>query len=290
MKDMIETWPNFFIVGAPRCGTTTLYAFLNKTKGVYMSPHKEPHYFTKSVETSNLYQPIQDKKKYLALFEKGKDNKAIGEASTSYLWDPKAPMLIHDIVPKAKIIIMLRNPIERAYSYYLWRISNGKTYSFREAIDESLESKNDFYKGLIINGGKYYEQVQRYLNIFGSNQVKVLKFEEFIKNTKKTVMDVLKFLEIDAEPPESVELVHNTLTVPKGKLSTILLQNRKIKKIGKKILPNNLVEYLAKTVLGKKIAKPKMQQKDRIFLGNLYFEDVEKLQELLKRDFEWKLD
>jgi len=177
---------------------------------------------------------------------------AAEEASTSYLWDPKSPALIHEVVPKAKIIIILRNPIERAYSYYLWRISNGKTYSFREAIDEALKSKNDFYKGLIINGGWYSEQIQRYLNIFGSIQVKILIFEEFIKNTKKTVKEVLKFLEVNEEPPESIELVHNTLTVPKGKLSTLLLQNKTLRKIGEKILPNNLGEHVAKTVLGKK--------------------------------------
>ncbi len=286
----METWPNFFIVGAPRAGTTTLYEFLSNTEDVYMSPHKEPHYFTRSVVSSDLYQAIQDKGKYLDLFKKVKDEKAIGEGSTSYLWDPKAPILIHELLPNAKIIISLRNPIERAYSVYLWRISNGKTYSFSESIKESLESKNDFYKGLIINGGWYFEQVQRYLKIFGSNQVKIIIFEEFIKDPKKTVLEVLELLGINSKPPESVELVHNTLTVPKGKLSSVLLQNKIIKKIGQEVLPTSLAEYVSKRVLGKKISKPSLKQEDRVLLANLYHEDVESLKKLLKRDFPWRLD
>jgi len=286
----MERWPNFFIVGAPRAGTTTLSEILSKTEGVYMSPHKEPHYFTRSVASSDLYQAIQDKNKYLALFKNVKDEKAIGEASTSYLWDPKAPELIHKEVPKAKILIILRNPIERAYSYYLWRISNGKTYSFSEAIKEALESKNDFYKGLIINGGWYFEQVQKYLKIFGSNQVEIIVFEEFIKNTQKTVKEVLRFLEVNSSPPEDVELVHNTLTAPRGKFSTVLLQNKVMKKIGEKVLPMYLGEYISKKILGKKIVKPKMMQEDRIFLTDLYSEDVKKLKILLKMDFSWNLD
>ncbi len=286
----METWPNFFIVGAPRAGTTTLYEFLSKTEGVYMSQHKEPHYFTRSVASSDLYQAIQDKKKYLDLFKKVKDEKAVGEGSTSYLWDPKAPVLIHELIHDAKIIIILRNPIERAYSVYLWRISNGKNYTFHEAIKESLESKDDFYKGLIINGGWYFEQVQRYLKIFGSDQVKIVIFEEFIKNPKKTVMEILEFFGVKTKPPESVELVHNTLTVPKGKLSAVLLQNKMIKKIGQDVLPTSLGEYVSKKILGKKISKPRMKHQDRVLLGDIYREDVESLKKLLKRDLPWKLN
>jgi len=283
----MDKWPNFFIVGTPRAGTTTLHELLNKTERVYMSPHKEPHYFTKSIAISDLYKPVRDKKKYLQLFQKARNEKAIGESSTSYLWDAKAPSLIHEVVPDAKIIIILRNPVERAYSYYLWRISNGKTYSFSEAISEALESKDDFFKGLIINGGWYFDQVLRYQNIFGKNRIMILIFEEFIKDPKKTVKEVLNFLGVNSEPPDSVELVHNTPTIPRGKLSTLLLQNNLIKKMGEQMLPTSVGEYVAKRILGKKISKPKMEEKDRVFLKNLYHEDMKKLKELLNRDLPW---
>lgn len=75
----MEKWPNFFIVGAPRCGTTSLYEYLKQTPGIYMSTVKEPHYFSQSIDPALLYRtPIRDKKKYLALFQKATNEKAIG--------------------------------------------------------------------------------------------------------------------------------------------------------------------------------------------------------------------
>ena len=110
----METWPNFFIVGAPKSGTTSLYEYLKQIPQVYMSPVKEPHYFSKSIVPDNHFlKPIRDKKKYLNLFEGAKNEIAIGEASPTYLADPEAPKLIHELVPNAHIIIILRDPIER---------------------------------------------------------------------------------------------------------------------------------------------------------------------------------
>ncbi|MCH6588336.1 MAG: sulfotransferase, partial [Proteobacteria bacterium] len=91
--------PDFFIVGAPRCGTTAMYHYLEAHPEIFMSEEKEPHYFS-SIETSSIHpRVIRDKKKYLALFKKANNAKAIGEASTSYLWDPESAKLIHNTVP-----------------------------------------------------------------------------------------------------------------------------------------------------------------------------------------------
>jgi len=122
---MLEKWPNFFIVGVPRAATTSLDDLLKRSEGVFMPSHKEPHYFS-SIESSILYPPpIRDKKKYLALFKKAPEGALIGESSTSYSWDPTSAKSIHQIVPEAKIIISLRDPVERAYSHYLLRIGGG---------------------------------------------------------------------------------------------------------------------------------------------------------------------
>ena len=119
-------WPNFFIVGAPRSGTTSLYEYLKEVPEVFMSPVKEPNFFNLSVENDLfLSKPIREKKKYLDLFKNVKDEKAIGEASPTYLWDPKTPKLIHEIIPDAKIIISLRDPVERTFSHYLMYFRNG---------------------------------------------------------------------------------------------------------------------------------------------------------------------
>ena len=117
----MEKWPNLFIVGAPKAGTTSLHEYFEKKiPGIFMSDVKEPYYFCKTLIPIDHYiTPIRDKKKYLELFEKSKTEKIIGESSVWYLSDPDASSLIYQKVPNAKIIIMLRDPVERAFSHYL---------------------------------------------------------------------------------------------------------------------------------------------------------------------------
>jgi len=284
----LERWPNLFIVGAPRAGTTSIYDYLNRTEGVFMSQKKEPHYFSQSIPHSMVPHAIRDKKKYLALFKKAKIEKVIGEASSSYLWDPLAPQLIHKQIPEAKIIIILRDPIYRSYSNYYWRIGSGRKFSsFSEAIQMSLEAKNDFFKGVIIHGSWYYEQVKRYLETFGPNQVKILIFEEFSKEPKKIIKEILEFIGVKSDVPEELDLPHNVLAEPRGMIARTILQSKKIKKIGKVVLSERNQQIMVRKVLGKKTTKAEMLQGDKTFLENLFRDDVQKLQKLLKIKFPW---
>jgi len=285
----MQTWPNFFIVGAPRAGTTSIFEFLKQTKGVFMPSRKELHYFSNIKREYLSPPPIRDKKKYLALFDKAKDYVAIGEASPSYLWDPESPKLIHETIPNAKIIIILRDPVERAYSQFLLRVSGGKTYSFSEAIKLAIDSPENYYNSLIIDGGWYYEQVKRYLDTFGTSNVKVIIFEEFVKNTTKIIMEILELLEVDSQPPKSVELIHNYLTIPRGKIARSILNNKMIRKIGRELLSETTNEIMVKKILGTKIVKSKMTNQDRKFLEKLYLDDVKKLEKILGRKSLWPL-
>ena len=116
----MEKWPNLFIVGAMKSGTTSLYEYLNVIPRIYMSPIKEPKYFhMKGYGKEVNVKRISDKKNYLNLFEKVNTEKIIGEASPDYLFDPNSPRLIHKKVPNANIIICLRDPVERTFSHYL---------------------------------------------------------------------------------------------------------------------------------------------------------------------------
>ena len=146
-----------------------------------MSPIKEPNYFCVSVNPNiKLSQMFRDKKKYLNLFKNVKDEIAIGEASVPYLWDPKAPLLIHEAVPDARIIMILRDPVERALSHYLLLAGLGsENLSFSDAIRKAIKAKPD-YSGRIIETGLYFEQVKRYEKIFGLDQIKIIIFEEFV--------------------------------------------------------------------------------------------------------------
>ena len=110
----MEKWPNFFIVGAPKCGTTSLYEYLKKIPGIYMSPTKEPYYFCQTLIPENHYiEPIRDKEKYLKLFAGVKDEKIIGEGSIWYLSDPNSADLIHQKIPDARINIAINSASQK---------------------------------------------------------------------------------------------------------------------------------------------------------------------------------
>src|SRR5437667_3118215 len=167
-------WPNFFIVGAQNSGTTSLYGYLKQHPDVFMPALKEPHYFaqiTPSHEQRYLRTIVRDEAAYLRLFLKAKGYPAIGEASPSYLWDANAPHRIRKAVPHAKIIILLRDPVERAYSHYLMDVREGRQdLPFLQALerDWNRSKKGWSVSQLYVELGLYAEQVRRYLEVFGS--------------------------------------------------------------------------------------------------------------------------
>jgi hypothetical protein len=282
------TWPNFFIVGATRSGTTSFYEYLQQTSGIFMSAIKEPSFFAPSI---NRRQPIQNKENYLELFSKAKSDQPIGEASTRYLIDPKSAELIKNTIPNAKIIILLRNPIDRAFSSYLYYLRRENWESFDIILDKSIKStlNSDYLLHLIVHGGLYYEQVKRYIDIFGYNSVKILFYEEFIANIEKSFKEVLEFLEIDSEIPEIIYTVFNEYKKPKDKISKFILSlDDFIWKLGlKAMIPvfperKNLEQKFLSTS-----KKPKISESDQLRLRNFYKEDVTKLQKLLKQDTPW---
>lgn len=284
-----KMWPNFFIVGAMRAGTTSLYEYLKKSKFVYLPSIKEPNYFTSFVDPKLLLtKPIRDEKKYLELFKNVKNEKAIGDSSPTYLWDPKSAEMIYKKIPNAKIIIILRNPIERAFSHYLMLFGRGMTkLSFEQVIIESKDIADDDFSGRVINGGFYSKQIKRYLDIFPKNQIKIIIFEEFANNTKKAVQDILDFLEVEDSPPESVNTIYNQYTEPRGGISSSIMRSNKIKKFGKKILPTSLGQSMMNDVLGKKVEKPKLSDKLSKILENIYREEIIEIEKILDIDTQW---
>ena len=193
----MEKWPNLFIVGASKSATGTLYVHLSKVPGICMSTIKEPNYFSVKIHPGDGELVIRDKKQYLSLFNIDKDDKIIGEASPEYLGDSEAPNLIYQVSPNAKIIIILRDPVERAYSHYFTFVRQGRIKnSFHDEVQLALENKKKGIKSNfgMLESGLYCEQVKRYLDKFGLKQVKVLIFDEFIKNQKATLEEVLEFL------------------------------------------------------------------------------------------------
>ena len=283
----LKQWPNFFIVGAPRSGTTSLYAYLNQIPGIYMSPVKEPEFFSPNRSTNNGLIPIVNKSDYLTLFKNVKDELVIGEASTCYLEDPDSPKLIHNEVTDALIIILLRDPIERAYSHYLiQRRNNLEKKSFHESIKNILKKYDPLTSNHYLHAGLYSEQILRYINSFGEKNVKIIIFEDFVQNERNTVKDILSFLGVNFEPNFDSDVQH-VFNLPKEKFANKILHSKTIRKIAGKIIPTASRQLLKEKLL-LQTEKPLMTEEDRKILRNFFDEDVKKLKNILGQDLPWK--
>jgi len=284
----MQRWPNFFIVGAPKAGTTSLHEYLNKVPEIFMSKIKEPYYFAPIMMPDNFtYKPIRDTKKYLTLFEKAKLEKIIGESSTLYLYDPEAPKLIHEKNPNARILISLRDPIDRLFSHYLLVRNEGfAKKSFYEQITDELDHKIDICKPhMRLEAGTHSICVKRYLDTFGEKQVKIIIFEEWIKNPKKAVEGILKFLDIDAVLDHFRADDHNPHIINRWEFVPRFLRNPLVTRI-REIVPTTLKQQIRKSLV-KKMKKPTMDEKEREFLKKFYKDDVKKLEEILGRNLPW---
>jgi len=182
----------------------------------------------------------------------------------------------------------LRDPVERAYSNYLMDVRRGYTKkSFSQEIENTL-SNEILPAEKLLTRGLYYNPVQKYVDIFGKNQVKIIIFEEFIKNPKTIIEEILKFLGYSKSLVEFTNEVHNPFTVVRGSISGYFFQNPTIRKLSQKIVPSSPRKMLKEKVLLKQQAKPNMNEEVKKKLVNFYHNDVEKLKTLLGRDLPWK--
>lgn len=196
--------PNFLIVGAAKCGTTSLFEYLRRHPDVYMPASKELSYFAGKNE--NQMGTFHD---YLQFFSNARNESRIGEASGAYLYSRSAPRKIASLLgDKTKIVILLRNPTEMAYSLWSQNRKDGNEYlSFGEALDAENTRINDslfanqikiwLYQFAYTDRAKYAPQVERYLKTFGKKNVRIYIFETFFNKIEASMQDVYEFLEID---------------------------------------------------------------------------------------------
>lgn len=197
--------PNFFIVGAPKCGTTSMYHYLMMHPDIFMPPiDKEPKFFGSDLPFQKNW--FQNKiSNYIKIFSEAKKEKMIGEASTTYFFSQNAAKEIKEFEPNAKIIIMLRNPVDMMCSLYSQLVFMGleEETSFTEALKkEPVRKKKSLQEKiqkvlLYKNIASYYKHVKRFYQLFGNKNIHIIKFEDFVKNTPVVYRKTLEFLEVD---------------------------------------------------------------------------------------------
>jgi len=198
--------PDFFLVGAPRSGTTSMYTYLKQHPEIYLSVLKEPHFF--STDLSRPPQAVADESLYRGLFAGAEDEKRLGEGSVWYLESRDAPHAIRGFSPSARILVMLRNPVDMMASLHALytRTGNEEILDFEEALGaqeerargERIPAGAYFPEGLIYTrAATFAEKLGRYFEVFGRDRVHVVVFDDFASEPLRVYRETLEFLEVD---------------------------------------------------------------------------------------------
>lgn len=222
------TLPNFLVIGAARSGTTSLYDHLRQHPRIFMSPVKEPRFFAYEGETPDFRGPgdaarmpkFTTLEAYEALFAGVSDETAIGEASVIYLYSPKAADRIRRRIPDAKLIAILRNPVDRAYSHFWAQVTvrgQEPLTDFAEALRAEPARVRDHWhpRWHYKQRGFYHAQLKRYFDTFDRGQIHVVLNEEFDSAPLRVMQDLYRFVGVDPTfEPDVSDRRHVVPTLP----------------------------------------------------------------------------
>ena len=248
--------PNFLIIGAARSGTTTLYSHLQGHPDVYLPAKKrpEPHFFLKNSEFVRGLSYYDER-----YFSHWAGQRAIGEASTSYIFGPEVPKRVRACLPAVRLIAMLRNPIERAFSNYWHTVKGGlETLCFAEAVALESTRKSELAGTALgeispfayIERGFYASQLRRWFEEFDREQIKIVIFDDFIASPAATLAEVARFLDIAPErlPNRGVEAENKSvpaeMTIPSELRRTLINTFRDDVTALSDLLGRNLAHWL----------------------------------------------
>jgi len=287
--------PNLFIVGAAKSGTTSLHNYLNQHPDIFMCNPKEPHYLiNKEIGVDRIPVGVTEKSEYENLFNEGEDKKYRGESSVMYLMYPEIviPKIKKEYDENTKVIIMLRNPVERAYSGF----HHVKRYNIKENIqdftkawevsEERYFNQKDMtpasrYQEL----GLYYKQVKSYLNEFKDN-LHIIIYDDYKFDFKSEMKKVFEFLEVG-----NIEIDSDKRHMVGGWqwedewLKKLMMKKNLLKSTVKMLIPfKGLRKYIRKKIQkNNTVEVQQMIEKERIMMKEFYRTDVQKLSGLLNR-------
>ena len=293
--------PNFLFIGTGKAGSTSLYYYLNEHPDVYMSPVKETNFFSyeggrpdfcgpgdrSSISHKTTITTIQD---YKANFDGAQQESAVGEVSPSYLYLPKAPQRIKHYLPNVKMIVILRNPADRAYSNFQHKVRDNvePNPDFSQVIYEEKTRIADGWSPSwhFVQNGFYATQLKRYFDLFDINQLKIYLFEDWLSDQLGVYKDILQFIGVDDTFVPNLNTRYNISGKPKSKaLDNMLTRPNLVKKALKPILPGAFRSKMAAKLLRSNLKRlPKLSPSLRAELINIYRDDILQLQDLIDRN------
>lgn len=308
---------NLFIVGAAKAGTTALFKNLGNHPDFYCCPIKEPHFFSDDIQIDRFRKEfadrvdlniqhylkknplekvhqayIRDIQEYQELFREAKPGQILTEASVSYLWSKVAARNIFNYNPDAKIIILLRNPVERAFSHYVMDLRIGYTQlSFSEVLKKDTQSHASYWgnSSLYVELGLYSRQVMRYREVFPETQLLIVKYEDFLSKPKDTAQQIGLFLGLEEDLSElELGIRHNESKPPFTSMVRKVINHKAIKTIRRQRKLHSLLKPLSHLLRSSKA--PVIISKEEYKYASQFFEqDIEELEKILNINLNsWK--
>ncbi len=305
--------PNFFVVGAVKAGTTALHLFLDQHPQIFMSPVKETNFFSQpDMDATHFNRDyrhdvninlekflsgpmnrvihianVERWEDYRRLFRDASPFKAIGEASNSYLLCPSAAGRIAEHCPDARILMMLRNPIERVWSQFLMNQRLGKILAEDLIAEFEADSTKEFQGWGVSHNyrelGMYAAQLERFYAHFPKERVMVLLYDDYRKQPEQTVRGIFRFLGVDPDVELDLDQRPNEAALPRFKqLNYLLFQSGLVNRV-KQWVPDSW-KGAAKQAMFSNKDLPRMAEKERDYMREIYRSDIARLGSLLQRD------
>lgn len=284
---MAGPWPNLVIAGVPKAGTTSLHRYLDQHPEIFMCPVKESTFFSHTWdEVADDPEALDEaKREFLELFEAGRDHPVRGDTTPGYMQHPKAADRIRETTPEARILFVLRDPVERAHSWWLMARRRGwDVPDFPTLVEEEIAAGEP--RGGFLPAGRYGTHLERWLDRFDRDQVKVMLFADLGGDTLAFLEEVAAFVGVDPDAMARVdhETVHNPYREPRNRVAKWLRTSETVARLARATLPESWRIKIGDEILVTKPDKPGIDPEARDRLVEVYAPEVERTEELLGRD------
>lgn len=295
------TKPNFLIVGAARSGTTSLYHYLSQHPDIFLSPIKETNYFALEGQTLMFRGPGDQKAigassvtswaDYLQQFRSADGERAIGEASPSYMYYAyrTVPRILARI-GTPKVIAILRNPVDRAFSNFSLLVRDGREplRSFEEALKAEQERLNDGWEHVwaYFGLGLYGSQLEPFVHTFGRERLLILSYEDLLSDPVAMLQTTFRFLGVDPDFKPTVDVRHNAGGLPRRWwVHRITVGNANVKAVARRIVPRSVRRTAWRTLVAWNSQRTSIAPSTRHRLAAAYKDEIIKVGKLTGYDF-----
>jgi hypothetical protein len=292
--------PNFLMIGAAKSGTSSLYAYLRQHPQVFLSEVRECEFFALQDQTPHFAGPgdqvayrryITTLDRYQALFTDAADRPAVGECSDLYLYSAAAAQRIRESIPDVKLIVMLRNPVDRAYSHYRQFVRDGREPlgTFEEALNaEETRVADGWHPHWYLKArGLYSRQITAYLELFPRDRLAIHLYDDFLAQPEAVMRALFSFLGVEPAFRPDMSLRYNISGTPRSRLlHAVLARPMAVKDLLKPLIPPPVRHRLRAKLMTRNIIpeKARIAPETRRTLASFYRDDLLTLQSLIGRD------